>query len=64
MSLSTLLSATALHVAHTKIELVIDADVPFPRLFAALAAGGFVIEAINESRVLVSLSGSTREVEE
>ena len=60
MSLSTLLSATALQgITHTKIELVIDGDVPFPRLYAALAAGGFAVEAIDESRVLVSLSDST-----
>lgn len=60
MSLSTLLSATALQgFTHTKLELVIDADVPFARLYAALAAGGFAIEAIDESRVQVSLSDST-----
>ena len=60
MSLSALLSATALQgLTHTKIELVIDGDVPFPRLYAALAAGGFAVEAIDESRVLVSLSDST-----
>ena len=64
MSLSTLLSATALHVEHTKIELVVNGDVPFPKLYAALAAGGFAIEALDESRVLVSLSDSAREVEE
>ena len=65
MSLSALLSATALQgITHTKIELVIDGDVPFPRLYAALAAGGFAVEAIDESRVLVSLSDSTSQVEE
>ena len=65
MSLSTLLSATALQgITHTKIELVIDGDVPFPRLYAALRAGGFAIEAIDESRVLVALSDSTSQVEE
>ena len=65
MSLSALLSATALQgLTHTKIELVIDGDVSFQRLYAALAAGGFAIEAIDESRVQVSLSDSTSQVEE
>ena len=65
MSLSTLLSTTALRgIERTKIELVVNGDVPFPKLYAALAAGGFAIEALDESRVLVSLSDSAREVEE
>lgn len=40
-SLSTLLSATALRgLTHTKIELVIDGDVPFPRLYDSKSVAG------------------------